>query len=416
MVHDSRFFKKGDQNLLIDLIMTLVALERSHNESLTKSIRGKKNVKLAVESFLSGNRGKNGKPLRIPSYYLPFWIKVVDKELFIDEPIADLVREMVKRLTRGDSINSVYDFLKQHPHPKGKQWVMDTVIKLHRNHALYGHCVMSVNGTDTELNGYLEPIISRKQFLELQESRSRVNVQSKREDGQVSVLSGFGASYCRCGCPLTTTIQKTRTRIQCSSVFSSTYKGKCDNPVRTEEGYILDFLNKNLIALVFTDELTPNDNKLEIQELQKQLNHEQKLHDKFYAQYSSTGDDFLLDLIRDKRSRIDNLRDNISSLSIPNDLDQVMALKYIPSDRVELRDIYRRIIKSLKLYRVSRGKTLVQVYTHSNYNVSALFVMGKIKEFGYLTGSMEQDAELVDDTKFNHWISKNKVSLKFPKA
>lgn len=410
MVHDKRMFVKGDPNLLIDLIMTLVALERAHNESLSKSIRHKDNVRIAVQKHLEGHTGKNGKPLRIPSYYLPLWIKTVDKELFINEPVADLFREAIQRLIDGESVMKVYEWLKQHPHPKkGKHWTPDQVRKLHYKETLYGHCVMNVNGEEIQLPDYIEPIISKAQFLKLVEVRSRAGGKTKRPSKDVSILTGYGAAFCRCGCPMTTTMSKGRTRIQCSSVFSSGYSDKCSNPVRVEESYIMKFLNEAILAPVFKEELQPNDNKEQIQELTRELEKEQKLHDKFYSQYADTGEDFLLDLVRTKKAKLKEIEEQLDNLYVPVELDDLSALRSIPTDRRELRNIYKRILKSIKFYRLGRGKTLVTVITKYEFGISAMFVNGRRTKVASLSKDCQTEFTLEDDSKFKKFVDSGKL-------
>lgn len=406
MTHDQRLFDKSNPNLLVDLIMTLAAMQRAHEESLTKSIRSKQAINQAIKQHINGVRGANGYPLALPCGMLPYWVDSIKGEVITNQRLKLVVRAICLKLIAGESINSVFKWLvENHEPPKQRQWNIETVRKMHYNRSLIGEYSIKSGDQVTTILDYVEPILTKTEFYQLVDARSKHNRNTGKSEN-VFVFTGYGVSSCRCcGGYMTSSLSQGRERIRCANIIHR--RNDCDNPVQLEGSNLLEIMNKQVLSVIGSEALTNPVDKVRYKELKTSLDVIDKAIDKMKQQYLDTQADFIIEMITDKQAEHKAITSELTGLESSRSLESFNPVTSIPEDRKELREAYRKLIRSIKFHRIGKGKVLVSVYSYHDVNMSLYIHYGKLKKIGNLTGSFKGDLVLEDNEKFLEWARTN---------
>lgn len=185
----------------MDLIYSLLVMQRAHEESATKSKRVTAAVLRRCRDWVAGSwRGKlrNGKD--------PQWLRETEAGWELVPERAEAVREMVRLALAGQSGKRILNKLAEAGlSPVEGASSATHLYKILRNPALMGTKRIAVAGEDFELLGYYPAVITPEAWADLQAS----NDQRARRGGRGGagdvphVITGIGVTYCGyCGCAM----------------------------------------------------------------------------------------------------------------------------------------------------------------------------------------------------------------------
>ena len=183
----------------MDLILSILIMSRAHEESDTKSKRGR---------AAWTEKRKNAKD-KILTARCPRWLKVNDSRTGFDlipENVA-IVREILDLTSSGmgqSQIVKIFNKRKQKPFGHGKGWHSSSIQKILTSPALYGdfHLGKYENGkkvlTGEVISNYFPALITNQQFYQLQGGRElRLGPGGRTKKGE-TVANLFSGILC-CG-------------------------------------------------------------------------------------------------------------------------------------------------------------------------------------------------------------------------
>ena len=196
---DSKLYEPNSPNLSADLIVSIIYLERSHNESETKSKRIKSANQKRVEQFLNGERNPDGLPYVIPAGGNPFWTTIVEdaqgNKVIAPNEYIEVAEKVCSMFKDGLGFSKVCDYLKAN-YPERK-WT--GISEIFRNDALCGTRDMKVGSTKYKLENYYPSIISYEELLHLRKLRANKKVKPAHAQ-RISLMGGLGLLVCgECG-------------------------------------------------------------------------------------------------------------------------------------------------------------------------------------------------------------------------
>ncbi|HGY9608194.1 recombinase family protein [Vibrio harveyi] len=407
MVHERRMYDQTNPNLMVDLLMCIVGLERSHNESLTKSMRTNQAIQSAIDAHIAGTKGPNGLAIALTAGRLPKWCykDKITKEVRTNESNAKLIAEVCERLVQGQSVYSVHRWVEARFDGVISQ---DYIRRIHQQESLIGKYKFSHGGTTVVLEDYVPTIISEDLYYQLRAIRT-LKHSNQRQDREPSLLTGFNASKCRsCGSFITTHrmpankfSDKPRERLKCSCMLK---QGKCTNPVIVETKELYPWLNQNILLECRFAEVEEPSTDTSIHALERKLHEATSAFEKIKNDYATNPQSFLVPIMADKQSEILKIQQEIDDSKTNQSFKYYEPVLQLPTDPVELRLLYIRTFRSVKYFRVSKGLTLISFYTRYPFTISILLYRGRIVRVGKLTDSFANDNLLEDDQAFMTWF------------
>jgi hypothetical protein len=182
---DNKLFSYNSPNLSADLIVSLITMERAHEESLTKSRRITRAIEEAINKFERDGIYTN---------------KVGVCPAFIDHATGKLneyapaFRYIVEALLNGVSEWHILQHLTANYPPPRKTWTAATIHKIKKKvpEYLIGNKVFNLNGVDRRLKGLYEPLITMQEYGKLKLlSTARIRKAPKRAIPDTFLLSGL---------------------------------------------------------------------------------------------------------------------------------------------------------------------------------------------------------------------------------
>lgn len=415
IVQENKLIKRDSPDLMVDLIMVLISMQRAYDESLSKATRSRSAIRHWFNNHKEGVRTKSGKPIPNPSGGVPFWYLTSKDELRLDTKLAEAAKKAVELFADGWGVVAVHSYLNEHytppkAHRGGKQWCVDALRRLHRDKALIGEYHVTVDGEKHVLTDYYEPIVSEQDYYRMVNQRNKSTRTAP--SGAIHLFTGYGKSFCRgCGGSLTTTTSGGRTRIRCSNDLSK--RNKCPNPVHVEGDKLLDVVN----GLKLLHKFIPTEgcgNSEEVPKLEAKLTELNQQLDKMKADYMETQASILISLMVQKEAEIEAIKGKVDSQRASN--MQSIAEWYYPSIKTEekRRAYFERVLDCIKVHRLAKGKTIVSLYAKSGYCTNIYFLYGKVKKVGMITQELSTERELKNDNVFNQ-IAKSGVLTKWIK-
>jgi len=214
---DNKLFTSDSPNLSADLIVSLITMERAHEESATKSKRITQSIESAITKWeLTGE----------------YTNKVGVAPFFIDHKTGKFNQHkeaalyIVNSILSGVSDWNILKGLQENYTPPRKAWTQSTINKIRKKCPRYlvGDKVFTLNGKDRCLEGLYPSLISLDQYNRLK-ALSVVTERRKTTNTDVFILSGLGeCSICRSNC---ISFRKSPTLL--SYVCSKAQKGEADH-------------------------------------------------------------------------------------------------------------------------------------------------------------------------------------------
>lgn len=403
---DDKLYESGSANLSVDLILSILIFQRSHEESATKSKRLVGANKKRVMDFLDGKRSKDGYPFILPFGAIPFWMKIVDtdegKVVMPDDKYVECAKTIVKMFQDGNGAPTITDYLRKHYPEK----VFSDVGQLTRNDALAGVRECTVEGKKYRLEDYYYPIMTMDELHQLRALRKKRKAKPVNSQ-KITLLGGQGLLRCnRCGELLfaSTHTRKDGRKAKVRSLYfcggRKVKRNGCELP--TTESLMIDWSilglgNHNLWSMF------PNLKESHLKEIDA-LQHEvdalekdlEKATELFFSgnmpQAVATKLSQMEEAKAEKQSKLNTLletpiEDNAVSAddqskwnalvdTVIDDADMVME-----AERLELRKLIKPVIKSIAVDRDEDGKLLLNVSTANGKKFKIYTTKGK--EFKY---------------------------------
>lgn len=175
----------------MDLVYSLLVMIRAHEESDTKSKRVRAAIRRQCSGWLAGTwRGviRNGKD--------PAWVRWTGSAFELIPERAEAVRAAIALFRRGDGGTRIVRGLDDaglSMTERGSEH--GNIYKSLRLPALYGVKRLAVDGEQYDLPGYYPPIISEREYQDLQLIMSQRNRRRGRAEIP-GIVSGMGITYC----------------------------------------------------------------------------------------------------------------------------------------------------------------------------------------------------------------------------
>lgn len=194
---DNQLYCVKSSSLFIDLMRSLISMERAHEESRVKSQRVKSAMQVGLKQWY-----ETGKPQSTLGR-VPLWIDQPTNE-FNDN--AQGIRKAVELLLEGKTPYGVKKYLDTHlpfkvvkkrKFENDKMWSIDTITALHTRESLIGTKVVVVDGMSHELEGYYPPLIDQKSFFRLKKIRAKTSGRATKND-KIHLLKGLATCH-HCG-------------------------------------------------------------------------------------------------------------------------------------------------------------------------------------------------------------------------
>ncbi|WP_274877468.1 recombinase family protein [Vibrio harveyi] len=415
IMHSDRLLDANDANITTNLMIAVAEAARAHSESLAKSKRTKGAVLAKIADHHNGKRGANGKPLSIGMGKLPWWYSIdpMTKEIDLIPSAVAAAKEAVELFVKGESVYGVKRYLDENhqlPEKLSKKakngWSVDVVRRLHKSANLIGEFTIKVDGIEHQVMDYLEPIIDRKTYLKFLKERTKKSTPRRAKNGAVAVFGGLG--HCRsCGGSMTSLTDRGTPSLRCTNSLNR--REPCSSPVSLSGAGFKGYMVESVLRNLGTKKTIKEADSSKVPLLQEKLSDAQtklvELEQLLMEETSPT----VLKLVTNQEKLIDELQQQIINIEIQEITDVWTPMDVMPNDDLELKAAFIKLIKDMRVYKISRGTNLVSIYTKNDVNVSVLFKQGKAVKEGYLTGTSDGDLALKDDAAFKEYVVSGKL-------
>lgn len=415
IIHDNRLLDRNSPQIMEQLILSLANAQRAHSESVAKSERTKGAVLKKINDHHNGKRGANGKPLNLGMGKLPWWYSIAPSTKEI-EPITDAVKaaqEAVNLFIKGESVYGVKRYLDEHhqlPEKLSKKakngWSIDVVRRLHKSANLIGEFAISINGIKLEVTDYIEPILDRPTYLKFLKVRSSKSTPRRAKDGAVAVFGGLG--HCRsCGGTLTSLSDRGKSSLRCTNSLNR--RVKCESPVSLSGDWFKEYMVESVLRNLGTKKTIKEIDYSRVPLLQEKLSDAQKKLVELGELLLSNPSQTIATLVTNQEKLIDELQVQLMDTEIREVTEVFEPMEQMPTDDVELKAAFKRLIKDMRVYKISRGTNLVSFYTNNDVNVNVVFNKGVVVKEGYLSGTSDGDEKFIDDEKFYSYVNQGNL-------
>lgn len=204
IVSEGRMFDKRDSNLMVELIMVVISLQRAHDESKAKSARTKGAALSKLQRYLEGERNQYGRPIWSGTGRLPYWLTTDDAKGIVKHPeYFPIAQQMVSMALQGHGITKITQYLNNDIEiPEGRtEWSRTMIAKSTKNPALFGRLETEIDGIPFAIDDYYPPVISKEEYYSIQSTKLKTNRRKGTGATQaVAILGGSNVSKCqRCG-------------------------------------------------------------------------------------------------------------------------------------------------------------------------------------------------------------------------
>jgi|GEM_PF-4261361 Site-specific recombinases, DNA invertase Pin homologs len=226
--------QEDNEQRALSLMGAQLVFARSHNESLTKSKRAQKLLKMAIERHQKGERSPDGYAYSIKVVGNDVWWVDNSKGDIRPHPIYwDIAKEVCNRLVMGESPYMIERWLNNSDIPSPIKrvdkkihgaWSIHIIRRIHEHRALIGE--KTINGI--LLSDYYPPLLNDGEYYRLIDARNnRKRPKSKRES-IVSLFAGLPnvvCAHCGAGVHLNTEPKNNSYNYRCSGHYSCDSRG-----------------------------------------------------------------------------------------------------------------------------------------------------------------------------------------------
>ncbi|MGR5141467.1 recombinase family protein [Photobacterium sp. DNB23_23_1] len=208
---DDKLYGEGNSDFT-DILLSMVYLERAHNESLHKSNRTKGNALKLIAEHQKGGRSENGLAYAIQSVGTHVWWCLVDpvtREVKEHEVYFDVAKHVCMMILDGYGTGRILDYLNANfPPPatrknkKSEGWTYASITKIHQNRSLIGERAITIDGQEHTLANYYPPVLSEMEYFRLVDARQS-RKRPRGSDKHANFITGIGVARCAlCGAPI----------------------------------------------------------------------------------------------------------------------------------------------------------------------------------------------------------------------
>lgn len=168
---DNKLYEPNDEHAFTNVIMSVVYLERAHNESKTKSKRTTGNARTIINGILSND----------PAFFLdgytraiksvgshPWWLDVSSNYVRPDETYFPIAQEIVARIINMESTVSITRWLRSNyptpPRTRAKDWSPVLVDKMAINPMLTGARTLTIDDQTYHIPNYAPAVCTQKDY------------------------------------------------------------------------------------------------------------------------------------------------------------------------------------------------------------------------------------------------------------
>ncbi|MFT7373420.1 MAG: DNA invertase Pin-like site-specific DNA recombinase [Oleiphilaceae bacterium] len=207
---DDKLYGGDSGSHFLDLIMSLVYLERAHDESRHKSDRTVGHALTKIKEHKENKRSPDGYAYAIQSVggQHPWWIQVDSETNEVKEhPVYfKVAMDVITKRLNGWGTNRIIDHLNSNVAPpparnhkaNGTGWGYNMISRIHHTTSPMGTRKFKLRDTEYVLKNYFPPLLSEMELYRLQ---ARLKVGSpKASANRISLLTGIGVAKCKlCG-------------------------------------------------------------------------------------------------------------------------------------------------------------------------------------------------------------------------
>ena len=198
-LQDEQVFTKESLNDFAKIIVSLVVMSRAHEESMTKSIRGKADWE---------NKRKKMRDGLVVKANNPVWLNRVGDKFEIKADMAAAIKKIFELYAQEQGVLRINRYMTAHEYPvvskKLKEWRCDIVQRLLRNRTVIGEYQPHhlLNGKREAMGepvvGYYPPVVSDKLFAAVQGRLAAVKPKVGRySEGITNLFTGkLFCPYC----------------------------------------------------------------------------------------------------------------------------------------------------------------------------------------------------------------------------
>lgn len=209
---DQKMYNPDDDNLPASLIVSVIYLERAHNESKTKSARTRGNALSIYQSITRGDTGAfdaDGHTKAIRSIgKTNWWLDTSSGFVKPHSYYFPIAQEIVQLILKGNSIAQVHRHLEATYTPPatrskhGQRWSMDMMRRFHKSRVLIGEQTFKVDGTELKIENYAPPVCTEEDLTKMQAIRRKANTTGSgtKRNQYTGLLNGLNILKCKhCG-------------------------------------------------------------------------------------------------------------------------------------------------------------------------------------------------------------------------
>ncbi|MEZ9073155.1 recombinase family protein [Vibrio splendidus] len=185
-----------------DIIRVAVAADLANQESQRKSVR----IRAARDN--ARQRASEGKPSLI-STNLPFWLKLEDKKIVLNEEKVSLVNRIFELSKSGHGFMSIINMLNNDkiPAPKSKIWAKSTISKLLNNRAVLGEFQPFITEGNKRvkdsktgvIKNYYPQAVSDELFIAVQVAKRNRKTYQGGNRSKKETFSNLLQQFAKCG-------------------------------------------------------------------------------------------------------------------------------------------------------------------------------------------------------------------------
>lgn len=201
---DNKLYEPNDEHAFTNVIMSVVYLERAHNESKTKSKRTTGNARTIINGITSND----------PAFFLdgytraiksvgshPWWLDVSDNYVRPDKIYFPIAQEIVKRIINMESTITITRWLRSNyptpPRTRAKDWSPVLVDKMTSNTMLTGARTLTIDNQDYHIPNYAPAVCSQKDYDLMRAVRAGKYKKDKVVTPKpTGILNGIGVLKC----------------------------------------------------------------------------------------------------------------------------------------------------------------------------------------------------------------------------
>ncbi|KIF54076.1 recombinase family protein [Vibrio owensii] len=244
---DNMLYDHNDEHISQNIILSVLTMQRAHEESRTKSKRTRGNALTIIKGIEANDPAyfQDGYTRAIKSVGShPWWLDISSGYVKPHPKYFPIARAIVKRIINLESTITIFRWLEKNydapPRSRGK-WNPVLIDKMTANTMLTGKRILTIDGSDYNLPNYAPAVCSEKDFDLLRATRSgkykKDNVTKPKVTG---LLNGINTLKCGiCGGGMSCNRSGKYYRYACINAANGTAKHpQWGTPIEPIENYI----------------------------------------------------------------------------------------------------------------------------------------------------------------------------------